>query len=82
MAEDDRRTTVQCQCAAMAGDEPTSVCPSPNHLPLSTREREGIIMVGLDSPEDSLSMSNRRSTAVPYLCVANQWGPLTCESLV
>ena len=82
MAGDNWRTSTQRRCAAVADDEPSPVCPRASHLPLSTREREGIIMVGLDSPEDSLSMSNRRSTAVPYLCLADQWGPLTCGSLV
>ena len=71
MAGDGWHTAVQRRRASMAGDEPAPVCPCPNHLPLSTWERGENVMVGLDSPEDSLSMSNRRSTAVPYLCVAN-----------
>ena len=40
MAGDGQRTAMQRHRAAMAGDEPAPVCPSPNHLPLPTRERE------------------------------------------
>ena len=37
------------------------------------RERVRIITVGLDSPEDSLSVNYHLSTTVPYPYVADLW---------
>ena len=63
----------------MAGDEPAPVCPSPKHLPLSTREREdhhgGVGFVG-EFAVGELAPVDRR----PCLYTTVMWGPLTAGS--